>query len=135
VDATPSSALDVLLAEDNEVNQKVAVALLQKAGHRVQVAHHGREAIEKLRMGRFDVVIMDMHMPEMDGLEAARAIRAMEEPVASIPIVALTAVGALSDIQTCMDAGMNYFITKPFRMERLSSILADLAGAKGRCAD
>ena len=132
VDATPSSALDVLLAEDNEVNQKVAVALLQKAGHRVQVAHHGREAIEKLRMGRFDVVIMDMHMPEMDGLEAARAIRAMEEPVASIPIVALTAVGALSDIQTCMDAGMNYFITKPFRMERLSSILADLAGAKER---
>ena len=66
-------------------------------------------------------------MPEMDGLAATRAIRNMSGPAATLPIVALTAAGALSDIQICMDAGMNYFLVKPFRMERLSSILHELS--------
>jgi CheY-like chemotaxis protein len=68
-----------------------------------------------------------MHMPEMDGLEATRAIRKMEGPAAGLPIVALTAAGALSDVQTCFEAGMNYFLVKPFRMERLQSILMEMS--------
>jgi TMAO reductase system sensor TorS len=125
--ARQAGGMHILLAEDNEINQKVALSLLQKAGHRVQVAHDGREAVDALRNQVFDVVLMDMHMPEMDGLEAARAIRQMEGAAARVPIVALTAAGALSDIQTCMDAGMDYFLTKPIRMDRLRSILEELS--------
>jgi signal transduction histidine kinase/DNA-binding response OmpR family regulator len=127
------AGLRVLLAEDNEVNQKVAGALLKKAGHSVQIARNGAEALALvLSDEHIDIVLMDMHMPEMDGLEATRAIRALPLPVSSVPIVALTAAGAASDIQTCLDAGMNYFLVKPFRMERLENILAELAGANGK---
>ena len=123
-------ALHILLAEDNEINQKVAVALLKKSGHTVQVAQNGHEAVRAVQDGRFDVILMDMHMPEMDGLAATRAIRGMPAPASSLPIVALTAAGALSDIQICMDAGMNYFLVKPFRMERLSGILQQLSSTE-----
>ena len=125
-----SRALHILLAEDNEINQKVAVALLKKSGHTVQIAQNGREAVRAVQQGVFDVILMDMHMPEMDGLAATRVIRCMPAPASSLPIVALTAAGALSDIQTCMDAGMNYFLVKPFRMERLNGILQELSGLK-----
>jgi two-component system, sensor histidine kinase len=127
-----SERLHVLLAEDNEINQKVASALLKKAGHSVQIAQNGDEALRLLSAEHFDIVLMDMHMPEMDGLEATRAIRALPLPVSSVPIVALTAAGALSDIQTCLDAGMNYFLVKPFRMERFENILMELAAGKGQ---
>jgi CheY-like chemotaxis protein len=123
--------LKILLAEDNEVNQKVAASLLQRAGHHVSIACNGCEVLDMLqRDTTFDVILMDMHMPEMDGLEATRAIRKMKGAVADLPIVALTAAGALSDIQTCLDAGMNYFLVKPFRMERLQSILVEMSGAR-----
>ena len=119
-------ALRVLLAEDNEINQKVAVALLKKSGHVVEIAQNGYEAVQAVRQATFDIVLMDMHMPEMDGLAATRAIRCLPGPAASLPIVALTAAGASSDIQTCLDAGMNHFLVKPFRMERLNDILQEL---------
>jgi signal transduction histidine kinase/DNA-binding response OmpR family regulator len=124
------ASLHILLAEDNEINQKVAVSLLKKAGHTVQVAQNGHEAVLAVQSGPFDVILMDMHMPEMDGLAATRAIRCLPLPASTLPIVALTAAGALSDIQTCMDAGMDYFLVKPFRMERLSSILSELSSAR-----
>ena len=122
----------ILLAEDNEINQKVAVALLAKAGHTVEVAQNGHEAVLAVQRQAFDVVLMDMHMPEMDGPAATRAIRCLPAPASTLPIVALTAAGSLSDIQTCMDAGMNYFLVKPFRMERLQSILQGLPSAVSR---
>jgi signal transduction histidine kinase len=128
--ALPVASLHILLAEDNEINQKVAASLLKKAGHTVQIAQNGHEAVLAVQNGTFDVVLMDMHMPEMDGLAATRAIRCLPPPASSLPIVALTAAGALNDIQICMDAGMNYFLVKPFRMERLGSILNELASAK-----
>ena len=124
-------ALHILLAEDNEINQKVAVALLKKSGHTVQIAQNGYEAVLAVQEQSFDVILMDMHMPEMDGLAATRAIRCLPAPASTLPIVALTAAGSLSDIQTCMDAGMNYFLVKPFRMERLGSILQELSGSRG----
>ncbi len=118
--------LMILLAEDNEINQKVALSLLQKAGHQVQIAQNGREAVEAVRKQRFDVILMDMHMPEMDGLEATCLIRNMEGPASRVPIVALTAAGAVSDIQTCLDVGMNYFLSKPIRVDRLRTVLQEL---------
>lgn len=121
--------MHILLAEDNEINQKVAVALLTKSGHTVEVAQNGVEAVLAVQRQAFDVILMDMHMPEMDGLAATRAIRCLPAPASGLPIVALTAAGSLSDIQTCMDAGMNYFLVKPFRMERLQSILQGLPTA------
>jgi signal transduction histidine kinase/PleD family two-component response regulator len=130
VASLPGISLHILLAEDNEINQKVAVSLLRRAGHTVQVAQNGHEAVLAVQNGAFDVILMDMHMPEMDGLAATRAIRCLPAPFSTLPIVALTAAGALSDIQTCMDAGMNYFLVKPFRMERLGSILNELSAAR-----
>jgi CheY-like chemotaxis protein len=127
----PTRNLHILLAEDNEINQKVAVALLKKSGHTVQIAQNGYEAVLAVQSGPFDVILMDMHMPEMDGLAATRAIRCLLAPASALPIVALTAAGSLSDIQTCMDAGMDYFLVKPFRMERLSSILQELSAPRG----
>ena len=121
------ASLHILLAEDNEVNQRVAGALLKKAGHSVTIAADGRQALEFASRQQFDVVLMDMHMPEMDGLEATRAIRLLPLPASAVPIVALTAAGATSDIQTCLDAGMNYFLVKPFRMERLDAILSEMS--------
>jgi signal transduction histidine kinase/DNA-binding response OmpR family regulator len=123
--------MHILLAEDNEINQKVATSLLKRAGHTVHVVPNGHEAVRAVQGGVYDVILMDMHMPEMDGVAATRAIRCLPAPASSLPIVALTAAGALSDIQTCMDAGMNYYLVKPFKMERLGSILADLAATRG----
>jgi signal transduction histidine kinase/DNA-binding response OmpR family regulator len=129
--APESGGLNILLAEDNEINQKVASALLRKAGHKVQIVQNGREAVAAVCMRTYDVILMDMHMPDMDGLEATRLIRAMSDPVVSkVPIVALTAAGTLSDIQICLDAGMNFFLAKPFRMERLRSVLLELEAAR-----
>jgi signal transduction histidine kinase/DNA-binding response OmpR family regulator len=123
-------SLNILLAEDNLINQKVAATLLQKAGHRVHLVDNGLEAVEAVRNTSYDVVLMDMHMPEMDGLEATRAIRSLDGPASRVPIVALTAAGSLSDIQTCMSTGMDYFLVKPFRMERLQTVLSELAAAR-----
>ncbi|RJG01744.1 AAA family ATPase [Noviherbaspirillum sedimenti] len=127
--STPTGGMTILVAEDNEINQKVAFSLLQKAGHRVHVVADGLAAVAAVRTQVYDVVLMDMHMPEMDGLEATRLIRAMEAPCASVPIVALTAAGAASDIQTCLDAGMNYFLSKPIRIDRLRAVLMELSEA------
>ncbi len=130
VQAVETRSLHILLAEDNEINQKVATTLLRKAGHRVDVAANGHEVLAMVRRDTsFDVILMDMHMPEMDGLEATSAIRKLDGPARDLPIIALTAAGALSDIQVCMDAGMNYFLVKPFRMERLRAILSELGSA------
>lgn len=127
--ADPSSAarLHILLAEDNPINQKVAIALLEKAGHTVQLAQNGHEAVLAVQSTPFDVILMDMHMPEMDGLAATRAIRCLPAPASILPIIALTAAGTESDIQTCKEAGMNHFLVKPFRIEQLSSLLSNLS--------
>ena len=127
--ASPAGALTILVAEDNVINQKVALSLLQKAGHQVHVVADGRAAVEAVRARPYDVILMDMHMPEMDGLEATRLIRAMEAPHSGVPIVALTAAGAVSDVQICLDAGMNYFLSKPIRVDRLRAVLMELSEA------
>ncbi len=122
----PSASLRVLLAEDNAVNQRLAVRLLEKRGHRVVVAGNGREAVEALEKESFDLVFMDVQMPEMDGLEATAAIREKEKGSGvHQPIIALTAHAMKGDREKCLAGGMDGYLTKPIRPEELEEILQD----------
>ena len=122
--------LRVLLAEDSLVSQKLAVGLLERHGHQVVVASHGREAIAAFQSQTFDLVLMDVQMPEMDGYDATAAIRAMERGTGKhIPIVAMTAHAMKGDRQRCLQAGMDGYIAKPIRAAALFQAIADvLAG-------
>jgi hypothetical protein len=120
--------LDVLLVEDNLVNQKLAVTLLQRWGHRVTVAENGVVALERWAAQRFDVILMDMMMPVMDGLEATRQIRGLETD-RHIPIVAMTANAMESDRQRCLEAGMDDYIAKPIKAQELQDLLQRLASS------
>jgi CheY-like chemotaxis protein len=106
----------VLLAEDNPVNQRLACNLLEKQGHTVVVAHNGREALALARAERFDVVLMDVQMPEMDGLAVTRAIREIESASgAHLPIIGLTANAMKGDRERCLAAGMDGYVSKPIQ--------------------
>jgi signal transduction histidine kinase/CheY-like chemotaxis protein len=119
--------LRILIAEDNRINQKVALKLLERIGYRADVAANGLEALHALERQAYDVVLMDVQMPEMDGLEATRAIRE-RWPAGTAPrIVAMTANAMRDDREECLAAGMDDFISKPV-------VLAQLAGALERCA-
>jgi CheY-like chemotaxis protein len=115
----------VLLAEDNAINVKVALRSLALMGCTVQVAENGIVAIAKALNEDFDLVLMDVMMPECDGLEAARTIRAHEQSRGNrhVPIIALTANGLKGDREVCIDAGMDDFLAKPFTVDRLRSTL------------
>ncbi|MGE5515363.1 MAG: ATP-binding protein [Bacteroidota bacterium] len=126
--ATPLPPLSILLAEDNEVNRLVALGFLQRNGHRVATAFDGRAAVELARAGGFDVVLMDMQMPEMDGLEATRAIRALPPPAGLVPVIALTANAMSADIARCFDAGMNDHVAKPLDPMLLNATIARVLG-------
>ena len=129
--ATPTDVppLDVLLAEDSLVNQKLAVGLLQREGHTVTVANHGREVLAAMESGRFDLILMDVQMPEMDGLDATRSIRSWEQGTdRHIPIIAMTAHAMKGDRQRCLDAGMDGYIAKPIRMKQLFQTIATVLG-------
>jgi CheY-like chemotaxis protein len=107
-------------AEDNRVNQTVALRLLKKAGHTVELANNGAEAIAWLERAKFDCILMDVQMPGIDGLAATRLIRASGN---RIPIVALTANAMLGDRDACLAAGMDGYIVKPFEMVAIESEL------------
>jgi CheY-like chemotaxis protein len=112
--------LRILVAEDNLVNQKLVTRLLEKAGHMVLVAANGRHALEALESASFDLVLMDVQMPEMDGLDAAAAIREREQRTREHqPIVAMTAHAMKGDRERCLAAGMDGYVTKPVRPEDL----------------
>jgi signal transduction histidine kinase/ligand-binding sensor domain-containing protein/CheY-like chemotaxis protein len=117
--AASASSLRILLAEDNLVNQRVATALLKKRGHRVTIVGNGRLAVERRRIESFDVVLMDLQMPEMDGWEAARLIREHERKSGErVPIIALTAHAMNHVHPQCLAAGMDSVIVKPFEPEQ-----------------
>ncbi|MEL7016886.1 MAG: response regulator [Pseudomonadota bacterium] len=125
----PAAPLNILLAEDNRINAILATALIEREGHKVVVAVNGVEAIAALKEQDFDMILMDMHMPELDGLAAARAIRVLDTPKAKIPIIALTANAMASDRKKCLDAGMDDFLSKPFEPEDFTLMLAKWSGA------
>ncbi|MEO7007564.1 MAG: response regulator, partial [Caldimonas sp.] len=115
--------LRILLAEDNVVNQKLALRLLQQMGYRADLASNGIEAIESVERQAYDVVLMDVQMPELDGLDATRRIRALGEAHEGLRIVAMTANAMQGDRERCMEAGMDDYLTKPIRVESLVGAL------------
>jgi len=114
----------VLLAEDNLVNQKVALHMLAALGYRADLAANGLEVIEALERQTYDVILMDVQMPEMDGLEAARRIVARQPDRMKRPwIIALTANAVQGDRDICLDAGMDDYISKPIKKEELAAAM------------
>jgi two-component system sensor histidine kinase/response regulator len=129
-----AKALRILVADDNLVNQKVAKRMLERLGHTVALANDGKEALSAIKTASFDLVMMDVQMPEMDGLEATRCIREWEAGKTRIPIIALTAHAMNSHREECLAAGMDSFLAKPIlleslklQIERLTEELRDFA--------
>ena len=116
-------ALRILVAEDNAINQQVAVGLLAKLGHRADVADDGGQAVVLVERGDYDLVLMDMQMPNMDGIAATQAIRALPPPRNTLPIIAMTANAMAGDREACLAAGMDDYIPKPIDRRRLAAML------------
>ena len=117
------NALKLLLAEDNLVNQKVIQAMLLGHGHVVETVENGAQAVDAVEAGDYDVVLMDIHMPEMDGVTATRAIRALEGKAGSLPIIAVTANALRGDREKYLEAGMNDYVAKPVNVELLEAAI------------
>jgi CheY-like chemotaxis protein len=124
--APASGGLHVLLVEDHPINQKLAISLIERSGHQVTLAQNGEEGLHAAMRQTFDLILMDMQMPVMDGLQATRAIRAYEQDQHKprVPIVAMTANAMPSDRQACQDAGMDDFLSKPFKATTLRELLS-----------
>jgi CheY-like chemotaxis protein len=130
--------LRVLLAEDNVVNQRLMVRLLEKRGHRVVVVANGREALQEIEKASFDLILMDVQMPEMDGLAATTALRKVEEESGNRvrqSVIALTAYAMKGDYERCMAAGMDGYLTKPIRPQELDEVLRNCLARKTETAD
>jgi hypothetical protein len=121
--AASSLSLRILLAEDNVVNQRVAMTMLGKMGHGITLARNGLEALEQWRQKDFDLILMDVQMPEMTGLEATRQIRREEASGTHVPIVAMTASAMSEDRDHCLAAGMDDFISKPVSSKVIEEII------------
>jgi PAS domain S-box-containing protein len=120
-------SLRVLLAEDNPVNQTLAMRILEKLGHKVQVANNGKEVLGRFQTEEFDLILMDVQMPEMDGLEATTAIRAAESGTEKhVPIVAMTAHAMKGDREKCLGAGMDGYLSKPIRIDELKQAMSEV---------
>lgn len=126
-------SLKVLLAEDSYPNQVLVMGLMGKRGHSLTIAHNGQEAVDLLRTQSFDLVLMDVQMPVMDGLEATRTIRQLEisgqlaaQPSTPIPIVAMTAHAMIGDRERCLESGMSCYLSKPIRHRELEEVLTEL---------
>ncbi|MEM9774193.1 MAG: response regulator [Chloroflexota bacterium] len=117
----------ILLAEDNVINQKVAIRILNKLGYRADLVANGTEAVEAVNRQDYDLILMDVHMPEMDGLEATRQIKQNVQPNQCPAIVALTAGVMHSDREMCSQAGMDDFLPKPFKIRELTSLIKKLS--------
>ena len=114
VPSGPGRSLSILVAEDDRISQLFLTELLTGSGHRVRLVHNGREALAALAGDTFDVVLMDVQMPQLEGPEAARALRARETGVRRVPILALSASATPAEQKRCRDAGMDGFLGKPF---------------------
>jgi CheY-like chemotaxis protein/HPt (histidine-containing phosphotransfer) domain-containing protein len=126
----------VLVVEDNDINREIATALLQRAGLGVQVATDGAEAVEAVRHHPFDLILMDVQMPRMDGLAATRAIRALSGAAGRVPIIAMTAAAMRGDRERCLKAGMSDYVSKPLDAPAfLATVSKWLSGAPQRASE
>lgn len=132
--STGTGGLDVLVVEDNKVNQDVAAGFLRHLGHRVTIAQDGLEAVERAGAEAFDLILMDMQMPNMDGIEATRRIRALDGTHRHVPIIAMTANASEDDRRRCQEAGMDGFQSKPILLSTLREVLSRYAGAAAPAA-
>ena len=119
-DAPSPVKLRVLLAEDGKVNQQVAIGLLRRMGHEVQLAENGRIAVDAWRNDAFDLILMDLQMPEMDGAAATRMIRSEEDGASRIPVIAMTAAAMKGDREHCLESGMDDYLSKPIDAGKLA---------------
>ena len=113
----------ILLAEDNAINQKLALRLLQKAGYSVDVVENGLQAVNAVQKKQYSLVLMDVQMPELDGFDATRQIRALPSPTGIIPIVAMTAHAMAGDREKCLEAGMNDYLSKPLNIDEVLTVV------------
>jgi len=121
-------ALRLLLAEDNRVNQRVALAMLSKGGHEIDIANDGVEALMMVSKNSYDVILMDVQMPNMSGVDATRKIRRLPGPNSNVPIVAMTANAMVGDRESYSAAGMDYYVSKPIDPGMLSAALTRQSG-------
>jgi CheY-like chemotaxis protein len=126
--AKTGGAIRILLAEDNAINALLTRTLLEAEGHTVETVEDGQLAVEAMKSSHFDMIFMDMRMPNMDGLEATRKIRALPSAAKNLPIIALTANAFDDDRNACFDSGMNDFMTKPVSAEELSEMVSRWTG-------
>ncbi|HEX2941567.1 MAG TPA: response regulator, partial [Rhodopila sp.] len=122
-EAAHSGGWRILMAEDNATNQFVAARMIERLGHRLTCVDDGHRAVEAVRDGDYDLVLMDMMMPEMDGLTATRLIRSLPDARAAIPIIGLTANAMQADQDACLAAGMDGFVSKPVRLQGLADAI------------
>jgi CheY-like chemotaxis protein len=130
--ADPAEPLNILVAEDNAVNQALVRRLLTRRGHQVTMTADGRAALDEFQRQRFDVILMDVQMPEMDGLTATMEIRGRESRnhLPRTPIIALTANAMTGDRATCLAAGMDGYVSKPIRTTDLFAVIGDVCSLK-----
>jgi CheY-like chemotaxis protein len=130
--ARPLRPLRILLAEDSLVNQRLAVGLLEKHGHSVLVANNGKEAVAANKAEAFDLILMDVQMPEMDGLQATELVRAQERQTGRhTPIIAMTAHALKGDRERCLEAGMDGYVAKPIRLNELLAAMGNVLDGDG----
>jgi CheY-like chemotaxis protein len=128
---TPCAPLRVLLVEDNPANQKLAAYILQDRGHLVEMAGDGQEALYLTEQNRYDVILMDVQMPEMGGLEATAAIRKRDDGGKRVPIIAMTAYAMKSDRDRCLATGMDGYLSKPVNAQEMIGLVESLAAGSG----
>jgi len=115
--------LNILVVEDNHINQQVLSGLIEDLGHQVEISDNGPDAIDTIAAGNFDLVLMDVQMPGMDGMDATREIRRLDGPAGKVPIIAITANSMEGDRETCIEAGMNDFVAKPIDVSLLEKAI------------
>ena len=134
--AAGTDRLRVLVAEDNAVNQKLARAMLTRLGHASVLASDGREAVAEWGTGGYDVIFMDVQMPDLDGFDATREIRRLEAGTGvRVPIVAMTAHAMPGDRERCLGAGMDDYVTKPISLAEIARVLSSIQAARPKRAE
>jgi CheY-like chemotaxis protein len=121
----------ILIADDNRVNQKIAGHFVRQLGYSVRMVGNGLDAVEAVKSGAFELVLMDCHMPEMDGFDATATIRRLDCAMRDVPIVAVTANAMNGDRERCLAAGMNDYLSKPFRPQELKALIERYVGVRG----